>query len=365
MKIIFILKDNINRRPPILSIVQNLLDLHYEIVLITTGINSETLNELNKKGCKCIILDCSPHFLCVPRIKTVYSWLLFRKQVFSIIQSEQFDYLWIGSGDATLALGTELLKFPYILQIQELYDTVPRYRKGLELYMHHAVKVFVPEEVRAHIFRAWYHLKETPVVLPNKPYGHPGRRNLPITNQCAAEAFAKIPENSKILFYQGIIEKVRDLRPFAKAVCQMEGKIVLAIQGKIIDKKYFDDLVHQFPIYYIPYVPAPNHLEITSHADFGLLSYDHINLNYEFCAPNKIWEYSGFGIPMLGNDVFGLQNLTEHYHAGVSVNFEQCCTTDIVRALQILLENQEEYSSHALEFFNSINVKKIITDAIS
>ncbi|KAA6307134.1 hypothetical protein EZS27_041199, partial [termite gut metagenome] len=37
----------------------------------------------------------------------------------------------------------------------------------------------------------------------------------------------------------------------------------------------------------------------------GIVSYAFDDLNHVFCAPNKTWEYTGFGIPMLGNNAPG------------------------------------------------------------
>ena len=263
-----------------------------------------------------------------------------------------------------LALGKRLLSFPYILHVHELYDTFPRYRNGLKEYMRHAKKVFVPEEVRAHIFRAWYQLKETPVVLPNKPYGHPRKRNLPITDSAAAEAFAKIPRGSKIVFYQGGISNRRNVKPLATAIEELGTPWVLAVQCPESNEEYYRDFIANYKFYRIPYVPAPKHLEITSNVHFGIVTYSHIQMNNEFCAPNKIWEYSGFGLPMFGNDVYGLLNTTEKFHAGVFPNMEGMGIEGIKKSLCDLLENEEIYSRNATIFFDSVNMETVISNAL-
>ena len=68
---------------------------------------------------------------------------------------------------------------------------------------------------------------------------------------------------------------------------------------------------------FYPYVPAPLHLEVTSYARFGILFYRPTILNKAFCAPNKIFEYGGFGIPMIGNDIPGLKNTIGNSNAGI------------------------------------------------
>lgn len=60
---------------------------------------------------------------------------------------------------------------------------------------------------------------------------------------------------------------------------------------------------------FIKNIPAPYHLEVTSYAAIGFVFYDDRNsLNRAFCAPNKIYEYSGLRIPAIGNEVPGLVN---------------------------------------------------------
>ena len=360
MKIVFILKESLNRCPPALSTVKHLLALGHELLVIATGIQEDTRQELEQGHCRCMDLSLDSPLSSLPKIGKVFQWKSFQSQVLAVLKKENFDLLWLGSADATLAVGTALFRYRYVLQILELYDMFPFYRNRLGEYMRRAEKVLVPEEVRAHIFRAWYQLKETPVVLPNKPFGHPRKRNLPITDPRAAEAFAKIPGDARILFYQGQIYKDRDLRPLARAVQNMDGKIVFAVQGKIFNDDYCKDFFKNYNPYYIPFVPAPHHLEVTSNVHIGLLTYKHNQENNEFCAPNKIWEYTGFGLPLLGNDVYGLKRDFEAYNIGIPVNFDSNDPKPIREALEALLNREEEFAANAARFFSSVDNAAII-----
>ena len=355
MHIIFVLKDKLNCRPPILSTVMNLVDFGVHLTLCVLDIEKDTKSFLESKGVKIRFCDIDNGFKKIPKIGSAISWLKFRHQVTKILRKESFDYVWMASADATLALGTELLKYPYILQIMELYDTEPRYRENLRVFMRNAKLVIVPEEVRAHVFRAWYQLKETPIILPNKPYYHPRKRNLPITNPSAAAAFAKIPKGSKIVFFQGRVGKERDIKPIAKAIKELGGPWVLAVQCPACDRQFVEEDL----IYYIPFVPAPCHLEITSHVDIGLVAYNHIHLNNEFCAPNKIYEYSGFGIPILANDVYGLVNTIEKYHAGELLNIDCFTLEDFKNALQKIQKDEVYYQENATRMFDAVNLHDI------
>lgn len=355
MRIALILKDNINRRPPILSVAHQLLDLiGRDLTLIVTGVLPETLALFEERGARVFI--CQPpatHFLHVHAVEATLAWTSFRYQVGRILRENQFDYLWCGSADAALALGNSLLKHRFILQVQELYDAVPAYRRRLASFMRAATHVIVPEETRAHVFRAWYKLSSTPTVLPNKPYAHPRKRNIPISHPKIAEVFSTIPAETHVVFYQGILKPERDLRPVIRAVEEMGKGWVFMVQGMGAKGEYYKKLRQDHSFLEIPTMPAPYHLAVTSRVFCGLVTYTHQDLNCEFCAPNKIYEYAGFGLPMLANDVLGLRRTVEENKMGICCNFDTMTVHEIQDALHMLSANYGVYSANASHFFES------------
>ncbi len=85
---------------------------------------------------------------------------------------------------------------------------------------------------------------------------------------------------------------------------------------------YLLELLEQFPeTQYLGFYQPPGHLELIKCADIGILTYvaDQGSINPVYCAPNKIWEYAKFGIPMLCNDIPGLRYTVEAYRMG------RCC----------------------------------------
>ena len=64
-------------------------------------------------------------------------------------------------------------------------------------------------------------------------------------------------------------------------------------------------------------------MEITSYARIGINFYRPNCLNKAFCAPNKIYEFSGFGIPIIGNDIPGLKNTIGLNNAGKCVRLNR------------------------------------------
>jgi len=364
MKIVLILKDNLNRRPPVLSVCHHLVDLGHSLIIIARGISDDSRQPFEKKGTIIKLYHDDYALSRIPLIGKIFRWLFFRANVLRILKSIKFDYIWVGSADAALAVGKVLFRHEYFLQIQELYDVVPNYREKLSNFMRNARKVFVPEETRAHIFRAWYQLDETPVIMPNKPYNHPRRRGMGITDPLAKQAFEKIPKGSKIVFYQGGISDRRDLKPIAKAIEELGAPWILAVQSPIDKNHYSNDFFINYKFHFIPYIAAPKHLEVTSNVDIGLVTYSHVSMNNEFCAPNKIWEYSGFGLPMIANDVKGLVDTVGRYGAGVCLNLAHSSTEDIKKALLELDCHSEKYRQNCLTLYDSVDNKEIIRQAL-
>lgn len=71
-------------------------------------------------------------------------------------------------------------------------------------------------------------------------------------------------------------------------------------------------------------------------------------LDKVFCAPNKIYEYSGFGIPMLANDIPGLKNTVGNAGAAECMELK---SNNIVHAIQKIEEDYDTYSENAKKFF--------------
>lgn len=108
-------------------------------------------------------------------------------------------------------------------------------------------------------------------------------------------------------------------------------------------------------------LPAPLHLEVTSHAQIGLVFYDDFSLNQAFCAPNKIYEYSGFGIPMIANKIPGLENTVGKFNAGKCVEFE---SKQLMKAIKEIDDNYEQYSANSLSLYNAVDNESTINDII-
>jgi hypothetical protein len=82
-----------------------------------------------------------------------------------------------------------------------------------------------------------------------------------------------------------------------------------------------------------------------------------------FCAPNKIWEFSGYGIPILGNIIPGLINTVENFKFGslVDMNDPKC----IIKGIKNIEENYETYSKNSLQFYDSVDISDLVQKLIN
>ncbi len=269
-----LLRSHVAGLPPIMTVLKCLLEnKNYQVNFIST--QSSGIEHDNFKEYIC------PQMHNVNRFKKLLNYIQYRnfvKKTF-INNLNEKDTIWLGSLDTALACkGLNFFSInQYILHLHELYDTHQNKLKSIKLIAQNAKYVVVPEINRAGILQVWLDLKERPVVLPNKPYDHPRTRKIEPTNDLTRQIISTYNTDKPIILYQGHIGGDRNLMPLAQAMKQLP-EYEFWLLGT--DHGYADQLVAVAEnIKYLGSVPAPHHLEITSYASIGIMSYDPINLN--------------------------------------------------------------------------------------
>lgn len=327
-----------------INLAKALVDLGIEVDILCSQCSSELLASLKKKGVNVEVLF--PAIDGTSAWGKIKNWLTFGHRVWARV-SERSTHLWVATADTAIALGPKLLKHRYILQVLELYEATPLYRQLLPSIARNAMAVVVPEYSRANILRVWWKLDRTPFVLPNVTYDHPRQRELEIPfDKQLQDTLAKIQK--PILIYQGLIGPGRDIGKVVKAVA-VDGDYHVLLLGRPTGD--IEPLLQMYSdVTWVPFVPPPQHLLVTSHAHVGVAKYDHSLLNNVFCAPNKIYEYSGFGIPILCHDIPGLRYTVAVNRAGVCVDCDD--PEQIRRGLREIRDNYETYSLSSRSWFD-------------
>lgn len=264
-----------------------------------------------------------------------------------LIETTPYDLLWVIHEYTLFELRDYLRDRKYVVSLYELNDTQRDFLNKIKFNLQNASEVVVAEYNRGCILRTWLNLKKTPTVIPNKPMNHPRKRNIP-------NDYSDILNGRKVVLYQGSIVNNRNLDVICKAFKDMP-EYTIVLMGN--DNNYVEELKKINPnILYIRHITPPMHLHVTSCAHIAILKYDFVTLNSIYCAPNKTWEYSGFGIPTLCNAIPALQYTIGTYQAGVCTDLDDVdCVKEAVAKIE---KNYSEYSKNALCYFESCDLKK-------
>lgn len=371
--IVIFIYEKVMYYPPVLNLIECLLNNQYKVRLVSEG--TEDL--------PAIIAD-SPLFEAV-EIGTTTSRDLISRLKKRGLKTKQFrnELARVGSGDivwtvnplVVRTLGKDLKKYSdrHVMELMELTDTFPLYYNAKHLkypvdeFGRLAWKVVVPEINRAYIQKVGWNLSKVPYVLPNKPYyqeaGEVTEEMKPIIEQMKNET-------KKIVIYLGVLDPDRDIESFAKAIESVKDEYAYYLFGpiKFNDKEEFRRFCDKYEcVHYMGFFNPPYHLKFLEYADIALLPYHPGSVegvkgfsafNALYCAPNKIYEYAGKNIPMIGTDVPGLRTPFEKYNIGV------CCRDlkpeTIVEMVRYVDANHEEMKKNLQVFYDSTDIDKIV-----
>lgn len=381
MKILVIHAHTIDDYPPTYNLIRNLLDHGHQVTLMSYDSGKLKHNtEKNFFNCEIkgtwgsLSVTEKANFNFFQKIKMYFT----QKKTFQdcfLSNSVNQDLIWITSSKAIHMLGDLLIGQKYILQLMELERDIPKYPKqhlvmmGLSKYARGAYKVVVPEYNRGQILKAWWGLEQNPIVLPNKPYS----LSLEKLNDKEKEKYKIIcDEKRKIILYQGVFGNDRNLTEYAKAAYSLKDKFAFYLLGEAKNKKIQVELEKQISCNpetkILGFISPPNHLYFTQLAWIGLLPYqakivdDMDILNAVYCAPNKIYEYAAYGVPMLGPDLPGLHYPFMQYNMGRCVN--SVSSESIVNAILEIDRHHDEMSRNCKAFYNSVDMGQLVEQII-
>ena len=268
--------------------------------------------------------------------------------------------LLVGAMAAGVGIGSKAL---FALTSLELLDDNKTKNRLFSMLTGDAKFIVCCETTRAFIMRNWYGLKRLPYVMPNKPYDFQDERRKTPSIEATKKAI-ELVQDKKFIIYQGILKSRDYMLEMAKAIRDSGTGYYFVLMG-LDPENIFADIKKEYEkSIFIKNIPAPYHLEVTSYAAIGFVFYDDRNsLNRAFCAPNKIYEYSGLRIPAIGNEVPGLVNTIGAAKAGVCVPMKKDA---LMRAIRDIEEHYDLYAKNAYEFYqgtdNEALMKRIIEE---
>lgn len=360
--------------PPTISLIDELALMGYEIIYVTIYPdtyyhhfdNSKVINKY-LYGKKLSILDKVPNYRLLKsiafRLDNLIKTIISRKLSAWLKDNyHEGDILWIVNEMTIFFAGANLFKKynnSYIFSIYELHPNNYHCR-NMKKVAQNAALVVVPEYNRAHMQKYFWNLKHLPFILPNKPLVHPRKNEIHVKDVSQRQRLFEIKQKGKkIILYMGIIGPERPLDRIIEAVAELSG-YELVVLGR--PSLYLKDLLQRYPgqFTYLGQATAPDHLSIASFADIGLLVYvtDISGLNALYCAPNKIFEYTGFSIPIIANNIPGLNYYVEKYGCGEIFDLDSL--DSIKSAILSCSKNYENYSNGARLLYEDVDLRKLI-----
>ena len=144
MKVIYIHKEEVHKRPPVLSAISHIVSLGHQVVLMTCGINETVRQHLADLGVEIHIL---PYGKAKSSLGKLREYVQFRSGALKLLRVlyDEHSVVWVEAGATAVALGRNLLRFRYILQIQELHHKERVTLRAMARLTPSAQAVFVPE----------------------------------------------------------------------------------------------------------------------------------------------------------------------------------------------------------------------------
>jgi glycosyltransferase involved in cell wall biosynthesis len=131
-----------------------------------------------------------------------------------------------------------------------------------------------------------------------------------------------LPENKKIILYQGSVNVDRGLLEAVEAMQYVENAILFIIgDGDILEEVKARTL--QFglveKVIFRKKIPFEELWNYTSHADLGISLDKDTNINYKYSLPNKIFDFVHAGVPVLASDLVEIRKIFSKFDIGVLI----------------------------------------------
>jgi len=359
MKIVYILKKGFQYFPPCLAQVLYLDDMGVELE-VYHGQNSDAINAMfDKRGIKHYTLESDrTNSTRLQSFKTLFDYTLEIKKIIKTIPKE--TVLWFGNCESCVTVGKPIYDRKFVLSVLELDDTDSLIGKQLKKGINKAAVVLCCEKHRAAIMRIYYHLEREPYVLPNKPYEF---KDDAVELDEKYKSIIEPIKDKFIVIYQGIVTPDRPLDKIADALKLLgDDDTYFLVLGRASEEYQAELKTHYANTVFGGFIPSPQHLLVTQYAKIGIANYDYSCLNNLFCAPNKIYEYAKFGMPMITSQNIGLTETVGVANAAVCVDFLD--VEQIAEGIKKIKNDYEFYSKSAIDFYEGTSNFEMIKEIV-
>lgn len=174
----------------------------------------------------------------------------------------------------------------------------------------------------------------------------------------SSKALNSIPIGNKVCLHVGAVGGINHyFEEYLEAIKQIElinKKISFLFIGRFSDK--IKEQLHNLKVsnlIILPFVPHEELKEIYQNTDIGIILYKGPGINYEYCAPNKLYEFWSYGIPVFAHKLKGLIPLFIETSQGRLIDFsnKEEIVNELLNLSEIVNDTKElkEYFSRNFE----------------
>ena len=181
-----------------------------------------------------------------------------------------------------------------------------------------------------------------------------------------------IPEDKKIILYQGSVNVDRGLVEAVEAMQYVNNAVLLVVgDGDILDevKAKAQKLDLDKKIIFKKRIPFEELWNYTSHADIGISLDKDTNINYHFSLPNKIFDFVHAKVPVLASNLVEIKKIFTTYEIGTMI--ESHDSKHIAEKINFMLNDSEkikfwkENCFHAAQELCWQNEEKVLREIYS
>lgn len=228
--------------------------------------------------------------------------------------------------------------------------------------------VLAANDERATLMRDYYTLNTKPVSILNVTKPTLGSVAIGLIEEKFPELLKS--EDERLVVYMGDVSLTRGLSVFLEALQVLPPNIRMIIIGSGPDLKWLKERHQSYGrVSFLGQLPQLWVQDVLSFCDLGVLMYPMDGLNNYFCSPNKIFEYTQAGIPVITSAQPSLQTIVSRFEIGVAVGIDHgdIRPKDIGDAIMTVFKDYEWYISHLPSFvaqFNLQEEQKKLRDAV-